>query len=132
MTLKAYVNVRMFTLKTRLFKFLVYYWFPISGDTGANPLSESDVGAERLEFLPFPARSLAGTMPFNPMQGITKEENRKKRAWVALPLLMLAACSSYFRVEELSGSTIEASLPMYLLMMMEGSRRANEMKPVQL
>ncbi|KAE9368350.1 FAD/NAD(P)-binding domain-containing protein [Stipitochalara longipes BDJ] len=132
MTMKARLNVRLFTLQTSLLKFLCQYWFPISGDTSANGWSDSDIGAERLEFLPLPARSLTGTMPFNPMQGITKQESRKERAWVALPLLVLAVVSAYIKVEESSSSFVEALLPMYLLMMMEGSRRANEMKPVQL
>ena len=132
MTLKGYLNVRLFTLRTRLLKFLCYYFFPISGDTGANPLSESDIGAERIDFLPLPTRSFAGTMPFNPMQGITKLESRKRRALVALPLFMLAVFPSYPRIDSSPTFSIDADLPMCLLMMMEGSRRANEMKPVQL
>ena len=132
MTLKGYLNVRLFTLRTRLLKFLCYYWFPVSGDTSANPLSESDIGAERIEFLPIPARSLTGTMPFNPLQGITKLESRESRAWVGLPLLILAVCSWYSRKEDIPWFSMETSLPVVLLMMMEGSRRANEMKPVQL
>lgn len=81
------------------------------------------IGAERVEFLPLPARSLTGTMPFNPMQGTARYESRKKRALIALPLLVLAVFSACIKPNYSSSPAQETVLPVYLLMMIEVAAR---------
>jgi hypothetical protein len=81
---------RLEALKGPVEKFLALYLFPNSGEFMATNLADSMIGAEKLDFLPAPERSLMGIMPFNPTQGIGKEENLLKRAAWASPLLIIA------------------------------------------
>jgi 2-polyprenyl-6-methoxyphenol hydroxylase-like FAD-dependent oxidoreductase len=57
-------------------------------------LSEMSVGATKLNFLPLPERSLRGTLPWNPEQGLGKAESKWKRAFWALPLIAFAVASA--------------------------------------
>lgn len=49
------------------------------------------IGAVRIDYLPPPPKSVSGTMPFNPEQGVDKAESKLSRAFVALPFLVLSA-----------------------------------------
>jgi hypothetical protein len=60
---------------------------PRLGDFLTDITTDGIVGAELLEALPPPARSLAATMPYNPEQGIGKHEKKWVRALYALPIL---------------------------------------------
>jgi hypothetical protein len=130
-TKRGNMVVKLFTQRTRTLRLVTRFLFPISGDGGQNAEAAEDIGAELVEFLPIPGRSLTGTMPFNPLQGVTRFENRKLRALIASPLLLLGILSA-FKQSELSGPLQGMVFPIQLLMMMEGSRRANGLKPLQL
>jgi hypothetical protein len=121
-------NVRFFTMASRTARILLKYLAPLVG--GETAQSEKYIAAERIEFLPIPPRSLTGTMAFNPTQGYGKKEFRKPRAVLALPLLLLAAIAWRTKQEPTLVSQI-LNLPMYLILMMEGSRRAYLLKPIQ-
>jgi len=54
------------------------------------------LGALKLDYLPVPDRSLHGTMPFNPSQGLGKAESKLLRAVKALPFLGISAAAMYF------------------------------------
>jgi hypothetical protein len=61
------------------------------GDFLTDLICDANVGAEILEYLPPPPRSLTCTMPFNPEQGTGNTESRFMRAFMALPFLGFAA-----------------------------------------
>lgn len=54
------------------------------------------VGAVKLDYLPIPERSLRGTMPFNPSQGLGQTESKLWRAVRGLPFLVITAAACYF------------------------------------
>ncbi|QSZ32310.1 hypothetical protein DSL72_001884 [Monilinia vaccinii-corymbosi] len=62
---------------------------PRLGDILADRGAKVQVGATRLNCLPMPKRALEGTMPWSMNSGIGKEENKKRRAQLALPLLLI-------------------------------------------
>ncbi|KAM3065605.1 FAD-dependent monooxygenase boa8 [Clarireedia jacksonii] len=62
---------------------------PRLGDILADRGAKVQVGATKLDCLPMPKRALEGTMPWNSNSGIGKEESKKRRAQIALPLLLL-------------------------------------------
>jgi hypothetical protein len=105
------------------------YVIPNLNDSGAGT-SENYIAAERIEFLPVPKRSLGGTMAYNQMQGLGKHESLKPRALIALPFLLFAVYSLKTK-QAPSPSSQLLDLPVYLIWMMEGSRRASEMKLFQ-
>jgi 2-polyprenyl-6-methoxyphenol hydroxylase-like FAD-dependent oxidoreductase len=78
---------RLQALDTPLHVILAKYVVPALGDYLTDLISDGIVGAELLDYLPPPHRSLLGTMPFNPEQGTSFAESRVKRALWALPLL---------------------------------------------
>lgn len=53
-------------------------------------------GAVKLDYLPIPKRSLHGTMPFNPSQGLGQTEAKVWRAARSLPFLGITAVALYF------------------------------------
>lgn len=57
------------------------------------------VGAEHLDFLPLPKRSLNGTMPFNPQQGAGRNERYFKRALLGLPFVGLWYLAAYHALD---------------------------------
>jgi hypothetical protein len=57
----------------------------------ADGMAEWLVGAEMLDYVPVPARSLAASMPYNPDDGWGKESNWKLRTLLALPIFGLSA-----------------------------------------
>jgi hypothetical protein len=112
-----------------MLRFMFKYVIPNLNNSGA-ATSERYIAAERIEFLPVPERSLKGTMAFNQTQGIGKHESLKPRAFFALPLLLLALYS-WKTKQDISLSSQLLDLPVYLIWMLEGSRRASEMKAFQ-
>jgi 2-polyprenyl-6-methoxyphenol hydroxylase-like FAD-dependent oxidoreductase len=93
---RASSTVKVANLVTRLHamrgfieRIIAYYIMPNAGDLLVDLASDSWIGAIRLEYLPIPKRSLGGTMPFNPEQGMGKNENPLYRALVASPFLGL-------------------------------------------
>jgi hypothetical protein len=54
------------------------------------------LGSVKLDFLPVPDRSLHGTMPFNPVQGLGLAESKLMRAAKALPFLAISALAMKF------------------------------------
>jgi hypothetical protein len=121
-------NVRFFTMANRTVRMISKYIAPNVG--GESTQSEKYIAAEKVDYLPVPPRSLTGTMAFNPTQGYGKMEPRKPRAMLALPLLLLAV--NAWRTEENPTLVSQMlNLPMYLLLMTEGSRRAYLLNPIQ-
>lgn len=82
-------HVRLFTHSNNLFYFLHKYVQPIFRDIAANKSNHRHIGAERVDFLPIPSRSVSGTMSFNPTQGTGLFESLVNRALLALPLLVI-------------------------------------------
>ncbi len=54
------------------------------------------IGAVKLDYLPVPERSLHGTMPFNPSQGLGQTESKLWRAVRGLPLVIITAAAIYY------------------------------------
>jgi len=82
---------RAHALKSVAERIMVQYFVSQMGDYLVDLLSDMYIGAELLEFLPPPHRSLLATMPFNLTQGLGKHESRLRRALWALPLLVMSA-----------------------------------------
>ncbi|KAH8719235.1 FAD binding domain protein [Phaeosphaeriaceae sp. PMI808] len=87
---------RLHALKTWKDKLFAFWVLPLAGDTFTNLNCDTIVGAVKLEYLPVPERSLHGTMPFNPSQGLGQTESKFVRALKALPFLCITAAASYF------------------------------------
>jgi len=121
-------NVRLFTLANRTARMVVDYLAPVNG--GESTQTEKYIAAEKVEFLPVPPRSLKGTMAFNPTQGSGQQEPRKPRAMLALPLLFLAL-NALRNKEAPTIDTQMLNLPLFLIMLMEGSRRTYLLNPLQ-
>lgn len=107
-------------------------------DFVVNIQSQNMIGAERLEYLPVPKRSLNNGMPYNQSQGVGQHESVLRRALIALPLL---ACSRFYQpLASRNGfpdgtSTTEFLLtlaPIYLIWLIESHRRANELTTIRL
>jgi hypothetical protein len=62
----------------------------------ANLNSDMIIGAVKLDYLPTPERSLHGTMPFNPSQGLGQNESKLWRAVRGLPFLGITVAALYF------------------------------------
>jgi FAD binding domain len=92
--IKAAADVtRVQALRTFKEQLIAHYVIPYAGDLVVDQSCETWVGAARIDYLPVPQRSLAGHMPFNPSQGIGKEESRWLRIVLALPLLVMAVAA---------------------------------------
>lgn len=125
------LHVRLFTCQTYFLKLMIRTISPLLGDMQTDMMCERYIGAVRVDFLPIPERSTRGTMLFNPSQGNTKQESRKQRAIFALPLLLLIGSvhnSTRWVAEPILQLLL---LPIYLVWMIEGSRRANHFKIIQ-
>ncbi|CAG8977155.1 hypothetical protein HYALB_00003376 [Hymenoscyphus albidus] len=66
------------------------YATPNLGDLTTGEQCNLMVGAERVDFLPMPEKSLTATMPWSQKVGVGKQENKCLRAFYALPVLLLA------------------------------------------
>lgn len=81
---------RIQALKGIRVRVLAHYIIPNAGDHLVDMASGGWIGATRLNFLPAPPRSLKGNMPFNPQQGLGKQESKLHRAILGLPFLVMA------------------------------------------
>lgn len=80
---------RIEALATLTDKIMAIHAIPALGDFLADVTCDSMVGAEMLDSLPPPAKSLEATMPWNPESGIGKHKSKFLRALYALPLLVI-------------------------------------------
>ena len=94
-------HVRLFTYSNPFFKFMWRYGQPCMGDASANSANSRHVGAERVDFLPVPPRSVSGTMMFNPTQGVGLFESLLNRALLAIPLLLVGFLGSQLTEQKL-------------------------------
>ncbi|CAH0051421.1 unnamed protein product [Clonostachys solani] len=83
-------TTRTQALRNRLDWILSRYIVPSAGDFFANLACGNMIGAEKLDYLPVPPRSLEATMPYNQAQGVGHSESKTRRALIALPLLILS------------------------------------------
>jgi len=82
---------RVQALKGVFERFFVFYIMPNAGDSLCDMFSEFTIGATKIDYLPPPKRSLEGTMPFNPEQGVAKRESILWRLFLVIPFFMLSA-----------------------------------------
>ncbi|KAG9231787.1 hypothetical protein BJ875DRAFT_105864 [Amylocarpus encephaloides] len=80
---------RVEALASLAHKIVALYVVPNAGDFFADLTCDAMVGAEMLDALPTPPRSLKATMPWNPESGVGKHESKLHRALRALPLLVV-------------------------------------------
>ncbi|OBT70177.1 hypothetical protein VE03_00332 [Pseudogymnoascus sp. 23342-1-I1] len=104
---------RIEALATLAHKIMAIHAMPALGDFIADVTCDSMVGAEMLDSLPPPARSLQATMPWDPETGIGKHESKLLRALYALPLLAILYCCA---------NTMGAALGPVLPLLEVGSR----------
>jgi len=80
---------RLEAFATPLHKFAACYVIPASGDYFTDLTCDAMVGAEMINTLPAPSRSLKATMPWNTEVGVGKHEKIWIRMVRAMPLLFL-------------------------------------------
>ncbi|KAF4635287.1 hypothetical protein G7Y89_g2803 [Cudoniella acicularis] len=97
---------RLESFRTVFHKLLALYVIPTLGDFLSDITCDSMVGAEILETLPKPPRSLEGTMPQHPEPGVGKKENKWIRALYALPLLLVV-----YGAQKTIGGVLERIIP---------------------
>jgi len=124
-------GVRTLSLATPVFKFIVKYLESYLGDQTNNEMCSRFIGAERVEFLPIPAKSTTGTMLFSSDQGITKTESRGPRALFALPLLVFAGSFSFISKQNPEPLLRFLDMSAYLIWILEASRSTNHLKLIQ-
>ena len=73
----------------------------------ANMSNSRHIGAERVDFLPVPPRSVAGIMSFNPTQGVGLFESLANRALLALPLLAIGIWGSWWTTGSLINTPMQ-------------------------
>lgn len=83
-------SARMQTLQSLADRLVVRFLLPYAGDIRADQFCDDAIGAEHIEYMPVPARSMTGLMPFNPNRGIGMHESIWPRVLWALPLLGMA------------------------------------------
>lgn len=127
-------NVRVLSYSNPVAKFIMTYIGPYLYDIQPNQNSARYIGSERVESLPLPEKSLKVTMPFNPTQGLTKEESRTRRALEALPILALGLSSCFPPANKDAAAAsplLQVFLsPVYAIWMLEGCRSINYLKPI--
>lgn len=84
---------RLQALRGLVERLVVFFVVPNAGDAFADMFADMLIGATKIDYLPPPERSLKGTMPFNPDQGIGKKESVLYRLLLALPFFLLSALS---------------------------------------
>jgi hypothetical protein len=94
---------RLQALRGLMERFTVFVIFPRAGDILSDMMGDWLIGAAKIDYLPPPARSLRGTMPFNPDQGVGKKESIMLRLLLALPFLALSALAFKFMTAAGSG-----------------------------
>jgi hypothetical protein len=80
---------RLEALNTMPLKIMALHVIPALGDFLADLTCDAMVGAELIESLPPPPRSLEARMPYNQELGVGKHESKLVRALYALPLLVI-------------------------------------------
>ncbi|KFZ09191.1 hypothetical protein V501_05682 [Pseudogymnoascus sp. VKM F-4519 (FW-2642)] len=98
---------RIEALATLPHKIFALHLIPALGDFLADITCDSMVGAEILESLPPPPKSLTATMPWNPEMGVGKHESKLIRALYALPLLAI-----FYGCGKTMGPALENALPI--------------------
>ncbi|GAM91086.1 hypothetical protein ANO11243_091330 [Dothideomycetidae sp. 11243] len=81
---------RIHALKTPLDKLMAYHVVPRAGDVLFDMISDMQVGAVMLDYLPPPKWSTQAYCPFNPKAGTGMRESIMKRLLLALPLLFMS------------------------------------------
>ena len=142
---KANLLTRVQAMRGPYEHFLVNYLLPLTGDATADDACEWFVGAHHINFLPVPARSLNGTMPFNQRQGLARNENLRRRFVKALPLLLMAILALVVPVKT-GGDTLLSAIYssrapyhlvpdiaiFYAMLLFEASRRVHAWSPLRL
>lgn len=82
---------RLEALEKPMDRVVAHYLLPWLGDSLMDIHTDIMIGATKLSYLPPPPRSIQGTMPYNPEQGIAKKESKLLRALLALPFLAILA-----------------------------------------
>lgn len=98
---------RIEALDNWVYKILAIHVIPAAGDFLTDLTTDALVGAELLESLPAPARSLTATMPWDPEAGIGKKEKKWVRALYALPLLAIV-----YGCHRTMGETVKNLVPL--------------------
>lgn len=106
---------RLQALRGVLERFTVFFIFPNAGDALSDMMSDWLIGATKIDYLPHPERSLKGTMPFNPDQGVGKKESITFRLLRAIPFLALSAFALKFMtagsgLNEIGGMLMEGRI----------------------
>jgi hypothetical protein len=113
---------RIEALSTLPDKNMALYAIPVLGDFLSDITCDSMVGAELLETLPAPPKSLTATMPWNPESGVGKHVKKWLRALYALPLLLIwYGCSQTMGLSTVSAIPyfVNAAKTGYLTWVME-------------
>lgn len=76
-------------------KYVARFVIPKIGDALADTICSLATGAVVVRRLPFPKRALKATLPYDTNSGIGKEESRKLRGLIALPLIGIALYVRY-------------------------------------
>jgi hypothetical protein len=98
---------RVEALRTLPDKLMALYAIPALGDFLSDITCDAMVGAELLESLPPPEKSLAATMPWDPETGVGKKEKKWVRALYALPILAVV-----YGAQKTMGVTLEHVIEM--------------------
>lgn len=98
---------RLETLTTLPNKIMALNIIPALGDFLSDITCDTMVGAELIESLPPPARSLKARMPWNQELGVGKHESKLIRALYALPLLLVL-----YGASQTMGVTAESAIPL--------------------
>lgn len=142
---------RLDALSGRLAHIIAHCFLPISGgDMLIDWACDAWIGAQRLDYLPVPLRSLRGTMPFNPEQGMGKYESISKRAVAASSFLVPLASHRvllryyYYYYPTVPGGVDAATSSwqlcvfladfgtIYSVLLVESARHTNRLSPIQL
>jgi hypothetical protein len=76
-------------METLTHRIMAHYLVPWMADSLMDVHADIMIGATMLSYRPPPLRSIQGTMPFNPEQGLAKRESKLLRALLALPFLAI-------------------------------------------
>lgn len=129
---------RVQALRDLKHRILVPYLTRYGGDSHIDQVCGISIGGSHIDFLPLPPRSLDGFMPFNPTQGIGKEENKWLRAILAFPILIIALTSKE-TIFTTSSQEFDKSLPFsvdygiwYAILLIVSARRAHQLNVLRL
>jgi len=84
---------RLEAMRSRKARLWVFYLQPTLDGWVGNRMSDDLIGAEMIEFLPYPQRALAGTMGFNPNFLNGYSSKAKQRILLGVPLILVATLS---------------------------------------